>query len=551
MKKVFITALLMVFAAAINVYPGAGSYGTAGIFDEGAGSRALAMGNAFTAVSDDSSAPFFNPAGLVYLPRQEMAFMHYPLYEGVLYNGAAYGQTVLGLGSIGAAVCRVYTGGITGYDADDFATEEFSYEEYRAVLSYAKKMNNGLAAGFSLTAVNLSMANTGSFGIGADAGLIYSPFDFLRLGLAVRNLMNPSLSLRSEKEDLPRVYTAGALFIIPAGPVETRAAVDAAFSAESGVRMRAGLEADAAKIFKLRCGYNDGAITFGGGAKIYGVAFDYAYVMNDYLGGLSRFTLSYEFGMDIAEQKAARRKELQKKVKELVEENLKEKERARAKKHYKTALSYYKRGKYSSALSRLEKAFEWDKDYKAAKQLEVKTKVKLVNIYFKRAIKNYKKNNYVSALEDFKKVIKTDPKNKTAARYIKKINKKMKLKSGAKKHFSDGVELYVNRQYKKALAEFKKALAADPGSRMVKSYISKARLNIKKSGRGGGLTAGQKEKVKELYYSGLKKYTKGSLEEAIAIWKKALKISPDNIKTLKSIERAQAELAELKKRGMK
>ena len=39
----------------------------AGIYSEGIGARALSMGGAFVAVADDSTAVFWNPAGLAQL----------------------------------------------------------------------------------------------------------------------------------------------------------------------------------------------------------------------------------------------------------------------------------------------------------------------------------------------------------------------------------------------------------------------------------------------------------------------------------------------------
>ena len=40
------------------------------------GARAIGMGGAFTAVCDDATAPWWNPAGMVYLPYREVIFQH-------------------------------------------------------------------------------------------------------------------------------------------------------------------------------------------------------------------------------------------------------------------------------------------------------------------------------------------------------------------------------------------------------------------------------------------------------------------------------------------
>src|SRR5438093_9379497 len=40
------------------------------------GARAVGMGGAFAAVADDATAPFWNPAGMVYLPYKETFLQH-------------------------------------------------------------------------------------------------------------------------------------------------------------------------------------------------------------------------------------------------------------------------------------------------------------------------------------------------------------------------------------------------------------------------------------------------------------------------------------------
>jgi cytochrome c-type biogenesis protein CcmH/NrfG len=98
---------------------------------------------------------------------------------------------------------------------------------------------------------------------------------------------------------------------------------------------------------------------------------------------------------------------------------------------------------------------------------------------------------------------------------------------------------------------FAKALSADPKNDMIKQYMGKARAQVSKASGGKKLTADQADEVKKLYFAGLKSYTAGDLKSALASWKQALEINPEDIKILKSIEKAQAEQAELTKRGIK
>ncbi len=59
----------------------------------GAGARALAMGSAYSAVADDITAGYWNPAGLVQNRNKSIAFMHSERFGGLIsYDYLAYSQ---------------------------------------------------------------------------------------------------------------------------------------------------------------------------------------------------------------------------------------------------------------------------------------------------------------------------------------------------------------------------------------------------------------------------------------------------------------------------
>ncbi|MBI5169954.1 MAG: UPF0164 family protein, partial [Candidatus Eisenbacteria bacterium] len=61
------------------------------------GARAVGMGGAFTAVADDATSPYWNPAGMVYLPYRE-AFLQHAEQFGSLVNHD-FGSVVMPLRS--------------------------------------------------------------------------------------------------------------------------------------------------------------------------------------------------------------------------------------------------------------------------------------------------------------------------------------------------------------------------------------------------------------------------------------------------------------------
>ncbi len=548
--KILITGLIIVMMLT-SLYAEKGDYGTDSIFIEGAGTRAYAMGNAYVALSDNSEGVFYNPAGLTNLERQHITLLHYPLYEGTLYNAVTYALPILDFGSPGLGFYRVYTPSIEVYDEYNFKTGEISFQEYKATISYAKKVNDDLSFGVNINIFNLNLDRVNAFSFGGDAGLLYEPFSFLNIGFVVHNLIKPSFTLQDTKEELPMILTAGGLIKIYSGIFKLNIPFDATKSEETGFKFRAGAEIALFDLLSLRSGYNDDRISFGAGLNFIGISIDYAYVLNDYMGALSRFSLSYKFGLTLPEQEIEKQKALKEQVKKLIEEEFRKKELAKAKEYYNDALSLYKNGKYEDALNKLENAFEWYEDYKEAKELKNTINKKLLSIYYEKALKDYNNQNYISALEGFKKVINIDAKYESAKVYIERINEKMKMKGDAREYFSKGVELFVNNKYDEALTMFNKALQIEPQNSMIKKYIGKVKDKLRTSSGGKTLSASQIAETKSLYYAGLKKYTAGDLKGAISYWKKVLQINPDDIKTLKSIEKAQAEIAELEKRGIK
>ncbi|RMD63685.1 hypothetical protein D6833_05365, partial [Candidatus Parcubacteria bacterium] len=81
MNKKFVGLLVLLVLAAYPCRAQQGQGGTESNLSLGFGARAFSVGRAFTALADDPTAVFWNPAGLEYVYQQSATFFHTSLFE--------------------------------------------------------------------------------------------------------------------------------------------------------------------------------------------------------------------------------------------------------------------------------------------------------------------------------------------------------------------------------------------------------------------------------------------------------------------------------------
>ena len=500
--------ILFLFCTAVSAAPG--DYGSENVFMTGAGSRPDGMAGAFTAVADDLSAIHYNPAGLVNLKKQEISLLYYPLYEGASLGSAAYGQSILNFGSIGAAFFRFSSGSIEGYDLSGDLTSVFSSEQYKLTASYGRYIVEGLSAGANISVYYSNMSRFNYAGFGVDLGVLYKPFTFLSAGLMARNIITPAFSMQSVTEALGRTYTLGLLARHQIADFEFKAAYDASVGEKENFKDRVGMEVKWAGIASVRAGYCEGEFTFGAGLAIYDARFDYAYVANKNFGRMDRFAVSYAFGLTIDEQRALRRRAIYNEVRRIVDGRIRIKIKEEAEALYSRAYAYYQNGEYEEALAAVEKSLEWKRDHEPSIMMKKIIEEKLKERLSTGAGLSGVKDAYVIA----------------------------------------GIEFYEKMQYDEAIKQWQQALKSRPGNKAIQSLIVRARKALEISAKRPRVSREQKELADRMYYIAVNYYTSGDLKGAIEIWKKVLVIDPEDVKTLRDLRKAQAELEELFRRGI-
>lgn len=259
---------------------------------EGIGARAVAMGEAYTAVSGDQTAAFWNPAGIAALKGKDFLLVHHHSFQGIqqTYGGWAFGNGRRGLGfSLG-----VYSaGGLEtriGPSAEPLGT--FSLYEIVSGLSFSGKFGKRFYAGWSIHVLHETIGPDSASGISLDFGFLYrSAFEGLTLGVAYRNLGGTG-QLDRESIPLPRILRFGSVLLL--GSITGSA--DFGFISKNWSGFHLGLEYSMEQTLFLRTGYKSGHETrdfsFGIGLQRRNLRIDYAYVPTALdLGGSHRIAL--------------------------------------------------------------------------------------------------------------------------------------------------------------------------------------------------------------------------------------------------------------------
>lgn len=288
---------------------------TAAFLKIGVGARALGMGGAYTAVSDDVNALAWNPAGLALIQTPELGAMDAELAANTNYNFLGYAQPTAH-GTFGASALYLSQGALDGRDTSGQPTGNFDASDFSASAAYADKFGKNLSLGVNLKYIHSAIATDAGQDAALDAGALYQLGKFgpgtPRLGLMVQNL-GPKMSLGgSYASYLPTTFAGGVSYQWE----ELLADVDYKYMPYApSEEVDMGVEYRPVSLLALRAGYvrstmaeplllggssgidvaSLNGFSFGTGLRLDGFDFDYSFTPMGELGDAQRFSLTARF----------------------------------------------------------------------------------------------------------------------------------------------------------------------------------------------------------------------------------------------------------------
>lgn len=265
--------------------------------------RSAALGSAFTAVADDGSALFWNPAGLGALSKGEISLHHQTWLADTNQDTFLAALPVSGLGGWGFAANYFNYGTFPGRDSNGTPTPSFSADQMAFQAGWGTRWGGGFSTGLGLLLSQQNLGGRAYTSLFSNAGVLYQPSPHWNLGLAVNGLGPEGtqggmpFALRVAAAFKPTLSPDWKLLLAWAGSLEAGSLTRLQWAAEGVFEGR----------YALRAGYQWdptdnqwgglNGLTLGAGYEWQGLALDYAFLPMGDLGTSHRLSLSYRFSV--------------------------------------------------------------------------------------------------------------------------------------------------------------------------------------------------------------------------------------------------------------
>ena len=286
--SVLVIIISIIILGSVSYAAGPGTTG-ANFLKIGVGARAAAMGEAFTAVTDDSTSLYWNPAGLTRLEGRELSAIYNAWFEGIGQGYVSMGFPLLG-GTLALGVNYVNMGDLEGRDESGNPTGTFKASDLDISVGFAGRLGKFLL-GLSGGMLRSTVAADTKTAFLATLGTLVEINESFSVGVVAQNL-----GTKLGADSLPLILKVGLALELRSISM----AIDIGKSQDTDLYYCLGLESWIGSMLALRAGYKIGkdvgpGWTAGLGFKASRFGLDYAYVPYGELGNTHRISLGIGF----------------------------------------------------------------------------------------------------------------------------------------------------------------------------------------------------------------------------------------------------------------
>jgi hypothetical protein len=177
------------------------------------GAKPGAMGSAYTAMSNDVNSIYYNTAGLAFMNKREIAFMH---ADGMMDNSYDFAAIAFPIKDFKAALsfAKFSHGEFDTRSANRSSSGNFDASDMVFNFALARKITGSSSLGFGIKFLSSNIANYSANALAFDMGITHRLKGMpMALGLSVRNL-GYGMKFINERENLPLSINAGAAIAV-------------------------------------------------------------------------------------------------------------------------------------------------------------------------------------------------------------------------------------------------------------------------------------------------------------------------------------------------
>ncbi|MEZ7890705.1 MAG: PorV/PorQ family protein [Candidatus Wallbacteria bacterium] len=301
-----ISAIIVLTTTFVSTANAGSAGGAAAYLKMGVSARALGMGEAFTAVADDASATYYNPAGLGGLKKREFTTMHAMLKLDRKFDFANYvlpdpkrngtwgfSWTKFGVDEIPETQVDAAGNPVLDANGNVKIFSYFSDSENNYTLSYGKQRTDKVRLGANIKYLTHSLFDKSANGIGMDFGYHITSDEKTSFGVAVKNV-GAKLKWNTEGNTVDSVPVTTVLGAAYKYNPKVLTAVDFEKTGNEDIKVKLGVEGKVTEKIALRGGVNNKKFSIGAGFTEKEWHFDYAFY-DEELGANQRISAGRRF----------------------------------------------------------------------------------------------------------------------------------------------------------------------------------------------------------------------------------------------------------------